>query len=444
MLYRLIRKLFKIAIAIFFKKIVVSGKKNIPVSGPVIVVSNHPNTFLDPLLVATVMKCRIGFVANASIYSVKFLTPIFDYFHVLPIYRQKDVAAGETPDNSKAFAKCHAYLSQGKTLLIFPEGSSYHELKLREIKTGTARIALSFENLSDFGAELKILPVTLDYSDSLQFQSMISIIINRAISVDEYVGKFYANENDCVEELTEEIRKSLARNIPQTTGKAQEEYLIKAHKFYTTYAEPEADLHINPKHSLELRSQLSKALKHISTSNEELYSGLQKGIFNYFEEIRSQKLTSGFFTEEFQSKNRFLVISGYILSFLIMIPIYFVGLITNYLPYILPAKIFKVLKMEIEYKSSVQLVLGIFTFPLFYFLNIYFFRSYISTESFHTLLMLVVMPLCGYFAMYYWTELKRFFRVVRFYFFMEKEKNKEILILRDEILKKIEEARSNL
>ncbi len=444
MLYRLIRKLFKIAIAIFFKKIVVSGKNNIPASGPVIIVSNHPNTFLDPLLVATVMKRRIGFVANASIYSVKLLTPIFDYFHVLPVYRQKDVSPGETPDNSKAFAKCHAYLLKGKTLLIFPEGSSYHELKLREIKTGSARIALSFEDLSNFESGLKILPVTLDYSDSLQFQSMISIIINPAISVADYANTFIYNEEKCVDELTEDIRLSLARNIPQTTGKAQEEYLIQAHKFYTTYAEPAADLYINPKRSLALRSQLSKALKHISTSNEQLYSDIQKEIFNYFEEIRYQKLTAGFFTEEFQHKNKFLVLSGYLFSFLIMIPFYFVGLITNYLPYILPAKIFKALKMEIEYKSSVQLVIGIFTFPLFYFLNIYLFRSFISNDPYFTILFLIAMPITGYFAMYYWTELKRFSRVVQFYFFLKKEKNREILVMRDEILKKIVEARSKL
>ncbi len=69
-----------------------------------------------------------------------------------------------------AFSKCHDYLEQRGTLLIFPEGTSYYELKLREIKTGTARIALSYEELKGFEGNLKIIPIALDYSDSIQFQ----------------------------------------------------------------------------------------------------------------------------------------------------------------------------------------------------------------------------------------------------------------------------------
>ena len=38
----------------------------------------------------------------------------------------------------------------------------------------------------------------------------------------------------CIRDRTTDIRKALARKLPWTTGKEQEDLLIKAHAFYTT------------------------------------------------------------------------------------------------------------------------------------------------------------------------------------------------------------------
>ena len=127
---------------------------------------------MDPLLVASLAEQRIGFVANAGLFTNRLLRPFLRYFHAIPIYRKKDVAPGEKRDNAEAFSKCHEYLATGGTFLIFPEGSSLYELNLREIKTGTARIALSYEASKGFAGGLRILPVALDYSDAIQFRSM--------------------------------------------------------------------------------------------------------------------------------------------------------------------------------------------------------------------------------------------------------------------------------
>jgi len=218
-IYKFLIQIIKAALFFFFKKIVVTGKKHIPANGPLIIVANHPNTFMDPLLIAAITDQRIGFVANASIFLNQFITKIFTYFHVIPIFRKKDVEPGEKPDNRQAFSKCHEYLNQNGTLLIFPEGTSYYELKLREIKTGTARIALSFEELKGFQNNLKIVPIALDYSDSIQFRSVVAITVRPPISVHKYKLAYEKNEFDAVSLLTEDIRRELADLIPQTTDK---------------------------------------------------------------------------------------------------------------------------------------------------------------------------------------------------------------------------------
>ena len=74
MIYKFLKQVIKAALFFFFRKIVVSGKENIPANGPLIIVANHPNTFMYRLLIAAITSQRIGFVAYASIFLNKFIS----------------------------------------------------------------------------------------------------------------------------------------------------------------------------------------------------------------------------------------------------------------------------------------------------------------------------------------------------------------------------------
>jgi 1-acyl-sn-glycerol-3-phosphate acyltransferase len=442
MIYGFLRQIIKIALFFFFKKIVVSGKENRIDEGPLIIVANHPNTLMDPLIIASLMKQQIGFVANAGIFSNKYFARVLRYFNVIPIFRKKDIAPGEKPDNKFAFLKCHEFLDEKGTILIFPEGESYYELKLREIKTGTARIALSYESLKGLDQNLEILPVALDYSDSIQFRSMVSVTIDQPVSVQEFRQGFKDREAEAVLKLTETIHQKLERHIPNTTNKEQEQFLLKSHKFYTTFNEPKGDLHLNPKQSLASRALISKALNYLNTKEQRLYRDTELKVHLFFDQLKSEGLTPGFFTDSFYKKSRSLVLMGYFLKFLFLAPFYLVGLFANFIPYILPYGIFRMLKLDIEYKTAVQMIVGLFTFPLFYWLEIEYIRTHFEMDLWGAWLLVFIFLVTAYIAMYYITELKRFRRVLHFYFFMKQEKKTKLLQLRDEILVNIETAKS--
>ncbi len=144
MIYQFLKISLKFAFFIFFRKRVVSGLEYIPSSGPLIIAVNHPNTLIDPLLIASLLKRKVGFLANASIFINKIISRIFNYLRVIPVYRKKDVKPGEVQDNSYNFRKCYEFFDKNGVLLIFPEGTIVNELKLRDIKTCTARIALAY------------------------------------------------------------------------------------------------------------------------------------------------------------------------------------------------------------------------------------------------------------------------------------------------------------
>ena len=444
MIYLFLKQIIRASLFFFFKRILISGKEHLPDKGPLIIVANHPNTLMDPLLIAAITGQRIGFVANAGIFVNKLITRIFNYFHVIPIYRKKDILPGEKPDNRKAFVKCHDYFDQAGTLLIFPEGTSYYELKLREIKTGTARIALSYEDLKAFKGNLRIIPIALDYSDSIQFRSIVSVTICKAIEVGAYQMAYEADEFDTVGQLTEDIRKEFAEIVPQTSGKEQEAFLVNAHHFYTTFYSPTASLQKNPKESLELRTQVSKALQLLKTRNLELYLDTQSKLTRFFKIMKDERIDQALISAKLIRKYSMPVIIIQFLAFLFLFPFYFLGIFFNYIPYILPAKIFKAMKLDIEYRAPVQMILGLICFPVYYGLVIYLYRMFINDSFWQSLILLIIMPLMGYVSMFYYAEIKRFSKLWRYKFLIDKSKKLEIDNLKDGILNNIESARRDL
>ena len=414
MIYKTIKLLFGLAVRLFFKSIEIEGQENIPKKGPLILVANHPNTLLDPVLVGVITKQQVGYVAMASLFNNPILARILTFLHVLPVVRKQDLKPGEKADNLTTFRKAHDYLRKGSTLAIFPEGASFYEMKLQELKTGTARIALSFEKSENYKGNLRIVPIAMDYSDSIQFRSSIKISVNPPILVSKYAEKFDQNESAAVHELTDEIRENLAQYIPQTAGKEQEELLIKLHTFYTTYIESEAKLKADAKRSLGLRYKLAEKINDLLLTNRSKCNDLKDGLECYFDLIATNRLSPGFFTEDFFKKNQAYIIIGYIVKLMLLLPFYLYGLLINYIPYSLPLKVYKALKLKIEYKTSVELVVGLLVFPSFFAILTWIFSTYISSEIGFVALFILSLLLSGYLTIYYWSELKRFLRLCRF------------------------------
>jgi 1-acyl-sn-glycerol-3-phosphate acyltransferase len=68
MLYRFLHTLFRIATRAFFRHYEVKGKERIPTEGPLLVVANHPSTFMDPIVIATALNRKVqhGFSLSST------------------------------------------------------------------------------------------------------------------------------------------------------------------------------------------------------------------------------------------------------------------------------------------------------------------------------------------------------------------------------------------
>lgn len=437
MIYFALKKLMQLAFLFFFRKKIVDGVDNMPKNGPLIVAVNHPNTLIDPLLVGSEMKRRVGFLANASIFVNGLVNRIFKYFWVIPIYRKKDLKEGQVQDNRSSFKSCYEFFDKNGALLIFPEGTSVNELKLRDIKTGTARIALSYEAERNFKAGLKINTIALSYSDSLRFRSIVSMNVNPSFLVSEYRDVYLEDKEKSVRLLTQRISQELQGLLTITDNKEQERSVIEAQKFYTEYIDTRASRFADPKLSFSLRKEIAIRVRVLGASNPLVYDHLSTSIRRYFEKVNELGLTPGFFRDQFLNKGKTAMIMLYLIQLLVLFPLYIVGLITNYFPYRIPKWIFGKLKVEEEYRATVLVLGGIIFFPIYYFLMAYLFYLFINEHWYFIVLFILSLPFFGYAALFFHKIWVRFKRVIHFYFKIDLMEKTMLIEKRDKIIEGI-------
>jgi 1-acyl-sn-glycerol-3-phosphate acyltransferase len=107
------------------------GKKNVPMSGPLIVACNHISN-LDPPLLGACCPRRISYMAKKELFEVPILGPLITAVGAYPVDRQGSAAA--------AIKRSVEILRAGGCVGIFPEGGrNVHGDK--EPQTGVALLA---------------------------------------------------------------------------------------------------------------------------------------------------------------------------------------------------------------------------------------------------------------------------------------------------------------
>ena len=189
MLYNILKFLVRIGIRIYYSEVKVRNGVNLQHNGPKIIISNHPNALMDAWLIGTISKEPIYYMTKATFFNNKLKMWFLRSLNMIPINRA-DEAKIEGVNNNSTLEECYKILSEGKTLVVFPEGSSYMELLLRKLKSGTARIALEAEQRNGGKLNLKVIPIGLMYTKGEKFRSSIMVNIGEGITVTDYLERW--------------------------------------------------------------------------------------------------------------------------------------------------------------------------------------------------------------------------------------------------------------
>lgn len=402
MLYAILKLIYKIGLWIFFRRFEVHNRHLMPDEGPLLVVSNHPNTFMDPIVTASLLRQPVYFIAKSTVFGSDFQNWMLRQMHLIPIHRRED-HPGKPVSNEEAFSASFEALRQHKTLLIFPEGNSFNQRRLRKVKTGTARIALGAEATGAKG--LRILPVGLNYSAPTRFHSDVFVNVGEPISVADYAAAHRQDGQEAVLRLTEEIRKRLEQLIIHTPTDEEDEMARQVEAIYKERLAAAAPSDI-PAHIQDflLTKAIVSGINYFSQREPERVAALKEKLSSYMLQLRRLRLK-----DEIMGLRRKTVLWRSVLRVLYLalgLPVYAYGLLHNYLPYIIPSKVARAATREHEWYAPIMLTAGIFTFPLFYLLEAWLAQELLRLSWRWTAAYFLTLPLSGFFTLHYWNTLQ--------------------------------------
>lgn len=149
---RYILKLFvRLGLWVFCERVRVNQKDLLAPKGPVLIVSNHPNSFLDAIIIGAFYQRKICFLARGDIFE----NPIFSFLlrsiGMIPIFRARE-GKEHLHRNENSFEESIDILTKGGIILIFIEGICLHTHEIQTFKKGASKILIKAQQKNCFPA----------------------------------------------------------------------------------------------------------------------------------------------------------------------------------------------------------------------------------------------------------------------------------------------------
>ena len=440
MIYSILKFLFRVTLKVFFKRIEVKKEVEIPDDSPLIIVANHPSTFMDPIVIASLLKKKVFFLAKGEVFKSGFAKWLLPHFNMIPVYRKQDDPT-QMQKNEETFETCFSHLAVNGTILIFPEGVSVLQRKLEKIKTGTARIALGAEAANQYSLDVKILVIGLNYSNPGLFRSNLFVNIGKPIDVSDFYEGYKKDAFRTVQLLTEEIRVQLETLIIAIDDGMTDELVKDIETIYKKKLLKETGNKTKEQEFI-LTKTIVEAVKFFHDREPQRVEEIKREVDNYFGALDRLHLND-YLLRSFNRKRSVFLNSIFTFLFLVLgFPLFVFGFINNYLPYKIPYFIARAITSDKGWYGAIFITSGLIMFILFYPLQIYLATIYIH-NLWYTIAYVILLPISGFFA---WTYYRRFTNVRGKWLVFSLFYNRAHLISgliqqREMIIRKLEEAR---
>jgi glycerol-3-phosphate O-acyltransferase/dihydroxyacetone phosphate acyltransferase len=413
--YTVMKPLVKVGLRVFFRRLEVRHRNRLRLPGPLMLCSNHPNTLMDPLVTAIHRREPIAFLAKSTFFKNPILGAIMRSGNCIPIYRRQDAEGADAPtpaqlaaSNEASFGRCYDYLERGGTVMIFPEGTSVSERRLRPLKTGAARIALGTEARHDFKLGLQLVCVGTNYFDPSRFRSDVLLNVAPPIRVADYAARYHQDPDAAADELTEEIRKRLTRRLVISRAAEDDQLAQQVEQTFGDHLNPDDDpdtLFDN----FQLSRTLLDAVAWFEQHDPGRLAALRQALGEYLFALQQHRLDDDDLDQSNRAGSRLADYLNLVLGF----PVWLYGLITNYIPYKIPSQVARRATKETEFIAAIMLGVGMVTFPIAYAVEAAAVQHWLTHDWRLTALFVLSLPLAGFYALGYWQTLSARLRRLR-------------------------------
>ena len=411
--YFFLRVTLPYAMRIFFRKVVTlhSGKQ---FRERTIFVCNHPSAFIDPLAVANFQWAIIHFMTRSDVFK-PWLRPITWACHMVPVYRLAEDGKENMEKNIGSFREAINVLRNKKALIMFGEGYTDDVFirSLKPVKKGPARIGLSAMVDTKWEMDIMMRAAGVNYTHPKYFRSDVLLSMGKIIHLKEYKTLYEENPNRAITQLTRDIEKALQEEITYVRDKSLAPF-VEHIQMITRLGMNQFcyDRSLALQERFEYSRNLAREVnQHYNPDNTE-WTILRSELANYFADQEKAKIDENWVYDYSKKKSRSIGLRFLFLLF--GFPLFLLGLVHGFIPYIITKLLVEKLFKRDVFWSGVKLLIGstlgaLYNLPVIWLFHDYVFPSYWLGFAYF----IIVPPIAIVFAHNYGQKLRDTARIMK-------------------------------
>ena len=430
--YQLLRFYVNSFYRIFYRRLYVGGKENIPSDAPAIFAPNHQNALMDALAVVCNIRRQPVFLARSDIFKNPMAAIALRFFRILPVFRLRD-GFNTLKENDEVFNEVTRLLQRKGVIGMMPEGNHGDLKRLRQLKKGIFRIAFQAEENANFNLNLKIVPVGLEFSNYQTFRSDLYIYFGNPIDFRHLFDLYKENPQVAINQA----REHLSENMRLYMIDVRDETLHPLFLDLWALVGPSLENRFLENKNKVYRhfhggKVLSEAMNQAALNNPGVIDDLNASMSELKSKCKSVDLPLSALRKK---PSKAASIMSIALGLCLLFPVWLYGLISSFIPWWIIRNAVKSIKDD-QFISSFKFVLGLVLFPLSYLIQaiiVGLFAGWILAA-----LYLVSLPITGFVAWAYLKWWKRLGIRWRYSNLNRKGLLHELNELRDRVADKVE------
>lgn len=396
-----------ISLRLFYKRIQFINKPK-RFFNRTIYVSNHPNSFMDPIMLGALSKSIFNFMTRSDVFKW-WLKPFLWLAHMLPIYRQHD---GENTQekNKTVFNRVNKTLANGRNILIFGEGFTDDTpiRGLKPIKKGAVRMGLTALEGCNWEKNIYLASIGINYTDRNTIGSELLVEYGGEICLNDYRKDFEENTPKAINDITKKLEGMMQDCVIYVADKSNYAFIENIMQITRKgFNHANHDDTIALKARFEYSKKLAHWINENATEENEAINQLKKELNAYFALEKRMQIQDRFVVESAssktvsRSKELFLLATAW--------PIAILGAIQGFIPYFLAKKLTEKIMKRKVFWGSVKMLLGkvfgtIYSLPIVIWLT----KNYFPHWSFGVIYFLFVAPVLWKISYDYGTWFKEY------------------------------------
>ncbi len=349
--YRISGEWIKLGLHNYFRKTSYTGVKKYPYQDPVILAPNHQSAFMDALVVIhpLVNRTEISFMVRQDVFNNKLLAFYLRQLRLFPAYRMRD-GYENLSKNKESFEHCYRLLRDHYDIIIFPEANHDVPRTLRTLKKGLMRVAFEGVVNNNVPTSLKIVPIGVNYSDPFNPNSQLLVKYGEPFEITQYIEQYKESPARAINALRTEL-----------TEKMRPLQIDIRNKEYYDDIDLIREIIVNEQTAgeISLKRDFDKYKQAINTVESYIDQNPNNDIKSLVQSYKDCEAKTGLRDNMLASSFSFGAMLKYLLLILFGFPLYIVGAVVNYIPFIIANNVAENKIKDVGFRSSIKFGIGL-------------------------------------------------------------------------------------